>query len=88
MQPKVFKMFLNNSILGTKLVDIMQLREKCKTILKRFFKAGVTPDFAKNTEDIEALKGLFELFFYCVFCLPCSSHLAKLVVQRNMLIII
>ena len=34
-----------------------ELREKHERILKRFFKAGVTPDFAQNSADTEALEG-------------------------------
>ena len=32
-------------------------KQKHERILKRFFKAGVTPDFAQNAEDRKALAG-------------------------------
>ena len=37
-------------------------------ILKRFFEAGVTPDFAQNSEDRKALEGCLNQFLkmYCV----------------------
>ena len=37
--------------------EIQELREKNERILRRFFKAGVTPDFAQNPEDTNALEG-------------------------------
>ena len=39
-----------------------ELREKHERILKQFFEARVTPDFAQNSEDTEALEGWFKLF--------------------------
>ena len=32
-------------------------KQEHERILKRFFEAGVTPDFAYNSEDTEALEG-------------------------------
>ena len=34
-----------------------ELREEHEMILKRFFEEGVTPDFAQNAEDVEAMEG-------------------------------
>ena len=34
-----------------------QLRDSNENIFKRFFKAGVTPDFAENAKDADILEG-------------------------------
>ena len=54
---KIF--YLNVSILGTGPAERQQSREKYENILKRFFKAGVTPDLAQNSEVAETLAGKF-----------------------------
>ena len=41
--------------------------EDIKKVLKLFFEAGVTPEFAKNPKDADAMKGLLELIFLCFF---------------------
>ena len=46
-----------SGILEERMEENPELREKHEMILKRFFKAGVTPDFAQSSEDTEALEG-------------------------------
>ena len=46
-----------SGILEQRVEEKQELREKHERILKRFFEAGVTPDFAQNSADTEALEG-------------------------------
>ena len=41
--------------------------EDIEKMLKLFFEAGVTPEFATNLKDADALAGWLGLFFLCVF---------------------
>ena len=45
------------AILEEGIEEKQELQEKHERILKRFFEAGVTPDFAQNSEDRKALEG-------------------------------
>ena len=55
------------------------MREKAEDIekvLKLFFEAGVTPDFAENPKDADALAGWLGIFCLCVgflFILNCYN---------------
>ena len=40
-------------------------RESLENFLKLFFECGITPDFAEKPEDVEVLKGVFELVYLC-----------------------
>ena len=40
---------------------LRQTREPLENYLKTFFECGITPEFAERAEDVEVLKGMFEL---------------------------
>ena len=55
------------SVLESILKAIHQMTEKHKDIenlLKTYFTAGVTPEFAENTKDADVLKGGLELYCF------------------------
>ena len=43
------------------LSEMREKAEDIKKLLKLFFQAGVTPEFAQNPKDADALKGRLEL---------------------------
>ena len=42
-------------------VTDLPARDTDENLLRRFFKAGVTPDFAENPKEAEVLEGQFEV---------------------------
>ena len=63
-------MFINLIFLESILEALTKMTEKTENIemLKLFFGAGVTPEFAENPKDADALKGGLGLFCLCFFC--------------------
>ena len=48
-----------------KAIEVIQTYD-IEKLLKTFFQAGITPDFAEKPKDVEALEGEFQLFQICV----------------------
>ena len=42
--------------------------ENIEKMLKLFSEAGVTPEFAENPKDADALAGGLGIFYLCFFC--------------------
>ena len=55
-------LIISISAFQEEIMDTKGLREEHERILKRFFGAGVTPDFAQNAADRTALAGWLKLF--------------------------
>ena len=53
--------FFSEKIFNAGSITDLQTKETDQNILRRFFKAGLTPDFAENAKEAEVLEGQFEV---------------------------
>ena len=49
------------------IYQMIEKHEDIEILLKTYFTAGVTPEFAQNRKDADVLKGGLESYLQCVF---------------------